>query len=112
MGDTGAEESLLWPNCVFSGVIGMERVFVACGGNRFSVFSELALLCDNVFRVMTGPNLIFALPFLLFELSSPTLKLAICLSNCCCLSILANRLPLSKPSISSNWEKMSVGQWD
>lgn len=91
VGDEGHED--------FSGV---ERVLAGCGGNRLIVFSELALLLfDNVFRVMTGANLIFALPFFR-GFSSPILKLAIC------FSIMACRRPLSIPSISSNWEKISA----
>lgn len=87
----------------FSGVSGMDRVLVGCcGGNRFSVFNELALLFESVFRVITGPNLMFALPLLPCDLLSPTLKFPIC------LSILANRPPLSNVSISSNWENMSA----
>lgn len=83
----------------------MERVLAGCcGGNRFSVFNELALLCDNVLRVITGPNLIFALPLLPRDLLSPTLKFAIC------LSILASRPPLSNVSMSSNLENIS--EWE
>lgn len=81
----------------FCGVIGMDRTF---GGNRLLVFNELALLFAIVFLVMTGPNLILAL-VLPYELLSPTLKFTIC------RSMPPNRLPLSKLSISSNWEKMS-----
>lgn len=82
----------------------MERVLVGgcCGGNRFSVFNELALLFDSVFRVITGPSLMFALPLLPCDFLSPTLKFPIC------LSILANRPALSNVSISSNCEKMSA----
>lgn len=99
----GHEDSFFWLNADFSGVIGIERALTGCGGNRLIVFSELALLLfDNVFRVMTGANLIFALPFFRPGFSSPTLKLAIC------FSIMACRRPLSILSISSNWEKMSA----
>lgn len=53
-GETGQDDSFFLPAVDFSGVIGMERVFVGCcGGNRFNVFNELALLCDGVFRVIS-----------------------------------------------------------
>lgn len=100
-GVTGQDDSFFWPMLDFCGVIGMERTLVGCGGNRLLVFNELALLFDIVFLVMTGPNLILAL-VLPYELLSPTLKLAICRSM-----PPPNLRPLSKLSISSNWEKMS-----
>lgn len=100
-GDTDQEDTFLWFNDGFSGVNGIERIFVVVGGNRLSVFNELALLCVIVFLVITGANLIFALPFP-NELLLPTLRFAIC------LSILAIRRPLSKLSISSNCENMSA----
>lgn len=94
-GETDQEATFFELIVDFSGVKGIERSFVVCGGNLFSVFKELALLCVIVFLVITGANLILAL-LLPNELLFPTCILAIC------LSILANRLPLSKLSISSS----------
>lgn len=94
-GETGHDDSFFLPAVDFSGVIGIERVLAACcGGNRCNVFNELALLCDSVLRVITGPNFMFAL--LPCDLLSLTLKFDIC------LSILATRPPLSNVSMSSN----------
>lgn len=99
-GDTDQEETFFWLDDDFSGVSGIERTFIGCGGKRLIVFNEFALLCVIVFLVITGANLIFALvPFIRLLL---TLKFAIC------FSILANRRPLSKLSISSSCENISA----
>lgn len=94
-GETG-HDSCFGVITVFSGVIGIERVFNGCGGNLLFVFRELALFCAIVFRVIIGPNLIFALRLLSPMFNFPILR-----------SMLPKRRPLSKLSISSNWEKMS-----
>lgn len=60
------KKTFLNDDAFFSGVSGMDRIFVGWLGNFFNVFNEFALLFwPNVFRVITGPNFIFALPLLL-----------------------------------------------